>query len=148
MIVVVTSVWIDAHRRPHGKLARTLNALLDADEVALALPVRLELVAGVSRRDRAALLRGLSALPLVRPTDETWNLVERWIPLAADKGYRVGLTDWLIAALASEIGALVWSLDEYFKTLERLKVVGRYSPPMPSRDYLSPSRIAWPVRIA
>jgi predicted nucleic acid-binding protein len=129
VIVVDTSVWIDAHRRPRGKHAGTLNALLDADEAALALPVRLELVAGVSRRDRAALLRGLSALPLIRPTDETWNLVERWIPAAADKGYRFGLSDWLIAALASEIGGLVWSLDEDFETLERLKVVGRYSPP-------------------
>ena len=129
MIVVDTSVWIDAHRRPLGKYAKTLNDLLDADEVALALPVRLELVAGVSRRDRAALLRGLSALPLVRPTDETWNLIERWILAAADKGYRVGLSDWLIAALASEIGALVWSLDDDFETLERLKMVGRYSPP-------------------
>jgi predicted nucleic acid-binding protein len=129
VIVVDTSVWIEVHRRPQGQHARTLNALLDADEVALALPVRLELMAGVSRRDRAALLRGLSALPLVRPTDETWNLIDRWIPGAADKGYRVGLSDWLVAALASEIGALVWSLDEDFELLERLKMVGRYSAP-------------------
>ena len=128
MIVVDTSVWIDAHRRPTGKLAATLNGLLDADEVALALPVRLELAAGVSRRDRAALLRALSSLPLVRPTDDTWNVIERWIAVAADKGQRFGLSDWLIAALASEIGGLVWSLDEDFAALERLKVIGRYSP--------------------
>lgn len=128
MIVVDTSVWIDAHRRPSGKVALTLNALLDADEVALPLPVRLELVAGVSRRDRAALLRGLSALPVIRPTDETWTLIERWLPAAADKGYRFGLSDWLIAALASEIGGMVWSLDEDFIDLERLKLIRRYEP--------------------
>ena len=128
MIVVDTSVWIDAHRRPSGKVAQTLNALLDADEVALPLPVRLELVAGVSRRDRAALMRGLSALPVIRPTHETWQLIERWVPAAADKGYRFGLSDWLIAALASEIGGMVWSLDEDFADLERLKLINRYAP--------------------
>ena len=128
MIVVDTSVWIDAHRRPSGQVAQTLNALLDADEVALPLPVRLELVAGVSRRDRAALLRGLSALPVIRPTDETWKLIERWVLAAADKGYRFGLSDWLIAALASEIGGIVWSWDEDFADLERLKLVSRYEP--------------------
>ena len=128
MIVVDTSVWIDAHRHPTRPLADTLKRLLDADEVALALPIRMELAAGVSRRDRPALLRGLSSLPLVRPTDDTWNLIEQWIPAAADKGQRFGLSDWLIAALANEIGGLVWSLDEDFAAMERLKLVSRYVP--------------------
>ena len=127
MIVVDTSVWIDAHRRPSATLAATLKSLLDADEVALALPVRLELAAGISRRDRAAWLRGLSALPVLRPSDETWRLIERWIPAAADKGHRFALSDLLIAALASEIDGLVWSLDEDFVELERLRMVRRYS---------------------
>jgi predicted nucleic acid-binding protein len=126
VIVVDTSVWIDSHRRPAGAIAGTLKDLLDADAVALALPVRLELAAGVSRRDRPALLRGLSGLPLVRPSDSTWRMIERWVPAAADKGYRFGLSDWLIAALTSEISGLVWSLDDDFATLERLKFVQRY----------------------
>jgi predicted nucleic acid-binding protein len=126
VIVVDTSVWMDAHRRPAGAIARTLKDLLEADEVALALPVRLELAAGVSRRDRPALLRALSGLPLVRPSDETWRLIEQWVPAAANRGHRFGLADWLIAALTNEIGGLVWSLDEDFGTLERLKCVRRY----------------------
>jgi predicted nucleic acid-binding protein len=126
VIVVDTSIWIHAHRRPTSSAARSLRDLLDADEVALALPVRLELTAGVSRRDRPALLRALSGLPLVRPSDETWRLIEQWVPAAADAGHRFGLADWLIAALADEIGGLVWSLDEDFAKLERLKLVRRY----------------------
>lgn len=122
MIVVDTSVWIDAHRYPTRARARELRSLLDADEVALALPVRLELVAGVSRQDRHALLRGLSALPVIRPTDETWLRIERWVPAAADKGHRFALSDLLIAALADEIGGLIWSLDEDFEQLEKLKM--------------------------
>ena len=127
MIVVDTSVWIDAHRRPAGRHATVLTSLLDADEVALALPVRLELLAGISRRDRAALVRGLSALPVLRPSDDTWRLIERWVPLAADKGQRFALADLIIAALTAEIGGLVWSLDRDFEQLERLKFVQLFS---------------------
>ena len=128
MIVVDTSVWIDAHRRPAGKTALTLNELLDADEVILALPVRLELLAGISRRDRAAFTRSLSSLPVVHPSAETWQLVEQWISRAADKGRHFGLSDWLVAALAVEVGALVWSLDEDFSALEGLRLIQRYEP--------------------
>ncbi len=134
MIVVDSSIWIDAQRRPAGKTAATLKGLLDADVVALALPVRLELLAGVSRRDRAALARGLSALPLLRPTNDTWDLVERWVAKAADKGLRLGLADWLVTALADEIGALVWSLDEDFTHLEKLEMARLYEPQVSLRS--------------
>ena len=127
MIVVDTSVWIEAQRRPSAGTSTTLKELLEAEEVALALPIRLELVAGVSRRDRAALVRALTALPVLRPSDDTWKLIERWIPVAADKGYRFGVSDWLIAALAHEIGGIVWSLDRDFAALEQLKLIRLYS---------------------
>ena len=127
MVVVDTSIWIDAHRRPTGQTATVLKRLLDADVVALALPVQLELLAGVSRRDRAALARGLSALPLLRPSSETWELVERWLPTAAQKGFRFGLADWLITALANEIDALIWSRDEDFTQFEQLQMARLYS---------------------
>lgn len=126
MIVVDSSIWIDAHRRPRGRTATTLKQLLDDDVVALALPVQVELLAGVSRRDRSVLARALSALPLLRPSDETWKLIERWVPAAADKGLRFGLADWLITALANEIDALIWSLDEDFTQLEKLKMARLY----------------------
>ena len=94
--------------------------------MALALPVRMELVAGIARRDRPAFLRALSALPVLQPGDDTWRLIETWIPVAADKGRRFGQAKWMIAALTHEIGGLVWSLDDDFAALERLKFVKRY----------------------
>ena len=127
MIVIDTSVWIDAFRRPTSESASTVRELIDADEAALALPVRLELIAGLAKKDRATFVRGLSALPVLVPTEETWHLIEGWIPPAADKGHRFAVTDLLIAGLAHEIGALVWSLDDDFDRLERLGLVQQYS---------------------
>lgn len=126
MIVVDTSVWIDAHRRPRGPVAATLAALLDADEVALAWPVRVELLAGISRRDRARFAHALAGLPLLRPTDETFTCIDTWVPVAADRGHRFSVSDWLIAALSRDIGGLVWSLDADFAEMERLSFVARF----------------------
>ena len=77
VIVVDTSVWIAAQRRPF--VDRVLQSLLDADEVAVALPVRLELWAGVARQIRKAHRAAFGALPQLVPTEETWQPLTEWI---------------------------------------------------------------------
>lgn len=126
MIVVDTSVWVAAQRHPAGDTAQTLLGLLDADEVALALPVRLELWAGIAQSDRRRFERAFSALPVLIPTDDTWQPLGDWIARAADAGQRFAITDLLIARLADEVGGLVWSLDSDFERLARLKLVQLY----------------------
>lgn len=126
MIVVDTSVWVAALRSASSAEATGLAALLDSDDVALPVPVRFELCSGASPADRRRLRRSLSALPVLYPTDETWQLVDHWIDRAGDRGERFGFGDLLIGALASEAGALIWSLDRDFERLRRLKLVELY----------------------
>jgi predicted nucleic acid-binding protein len=128
VIVVDTSVWIAAMRQPASVLAETLRRVIDADEACLALPVRMELLAGVAAKDRTALRRGLQALPVVAPTEDTRRLAESWIEPAANAGHRFATTDLLIAGMADEIGALIWSLDSDFTRLESLGYVRLYEP--------------------
>jgi predicted nucleic acid-binding protein len=123
MIFVDTSVWVQALRRGTSDEAGVLRTLLDADEVALPLPVRIELLSGVSAEQRAALTRALAALPVARPTDETWTQVEQWGEAAARAGEHFALTDLMIAALTREAGGLVWSLDGDFKRMADLGFV-------------------------
>jgi len=127
MIVVDTSIWVATLRGTDEADSATLTSLLDADEVVLALPVRWELSAGVSRSDRHALKRALSALPVVVPTEDTWRTVERWIERAANAGERFGIADLIVAALAHELGALVWSLDTDFQRMAKLRFVQLYA---------------------
>ena len=126
MIAVDTSVWVSALRGGPRSTAAVLTPLLDADEVLLPLPVRIELLAGVAAKDRGPLRRTLAGLPVVRPTDHTWATVENWTMRAAEAGQRFALTDLLIAALADELGALVWSLDKDFDRLATLRLVHLY----------------------
>jgi len=128
VIVVDTSVWVAAFRQASGPPAKLLQRLLDADEVALAVPVRTELFSGASRSDRPRLRRALSALPLVYPTDDTWAMIDGWVERAGDSGQRFGVGDLLIGALAVECGALLWSLDTDFVRMEKLKLIERYDP--------------------
>lgn len=127
MIVVDTSVWIAAPRQK--VVADALGQLIEADEVTLALPVRLELWTGVARQDRRAFLRTYGALPQLHPTEDTWRVLPEWIEKAKDAGETFTICDLLIASLAEEIGGLVWSLDKDFERMERLKLVSLYSPP-------------------
>ena len=127
MIVVDTSVWVSVLRSPGSPEAPIFTQLLDADEVALALPVKYELLSGVSEQNRAGLRRALSAVPVLYPTDDTWALIDRWVEAAGRKGQRFGISDLVIAALANELGGLVWSLDADFARMESLGLVGCYA---------------------
>jgi predicted nucleic acid-binding protein len=128
MIVVDTSVWVAALRSASSREASAFAALVDADDVLIAAPVRTELLDGARASDRKHLKRLLTALPVLYPTNETWRLMDGWAELARDRGDRFGVVDLLIAAMASEAGALVWSLDADFARMERLKFVALYEP--------------------
>ncbi len=120
MIFVDTSVWVDFFRGRSAGVRKGLQALLDADQVALAVPVRIELLSGVRRSELVRLRRLLSALPTYRPTDATWATMEEWVARGAEAGQRFGVSDLLIAAIAAEQEQSLWSLDDDFRRLESL----------------------------
>lgn len=132
MIVVDTSVWILALRSASGPEAIALRSLLDADEVALAVPVRTELLMGARASDRAKLERELKGLPLLYPGDESWRTIDRWTERASRAGVTFAIGDLLIGVLAADIGGLVWSLDRDFDRMEKLKLVDRFVAVNPS----------------
>jgi predicted nucleic acid-binding protein len=103
---------------------RSLASLIDADVAVMALPVRLELLAGTPRKERKAFRDSCGALPQLVPPEETWKPLPGWIERAADAGEYFAFTDLLIAALAGEIGGLVWTLDKDFERMEKLGIVG------------------------
>ena len=122
MIAVDTSVWIDFFRG-RQPVADRLAVALDRDELALPVPVRIEILSGARRAERPRLARLLSALPVLFPSDETWHLMESWAVTGAATGHRFGVADLLVAAIAAENDCAIWSLDADFGRLARLGLV-------------------------
>ncbi|HEY3352413.1 MAG TPA: PIN domain-containing protein [Polyangia bacterium] len=123
-----TSVWVDylRGRDPHVKIA--LDRLLDEDGVAVAAPVRVELLGGARKDQQPTLRRVLGAVPTFRPTDATWDRMESWALQATAKGHRFGVGDLLIAAIAADQDAPVWSLDSDFGAMAKLGFIRAYRP--------------------
>lgn len=123
MVIVDSSVWIEFFRGKEKAIVGELGRLLDDDEVALAAPVRLELLTGASRRDAPVLRRVLSALPLLLPDAHLWSKLETWIERAGRAGERFGAMDLLIAGIADDNRATLWSRDGDFARMARLGMV-------------------------
>lgn len=128
MIVVDTSVWISALRDQRSTEARHLSELLDSDEVAIAIPIRIEILSGAPRSEQQRLSRILSALPTLYPTDPTWRRIEGWLGRIMNSGDRFGVGDLLIAGIGSENNAAIWSLDSDFTRMAKLKLIDIYRP--------------------
>jgi predicted nucleic acid-binding protein len=123
MIVVDTSVWISALRSRESKESRHLSELLEADQVAMAIPVRVEILSGAARAQQARLSRTLSALPLLYPSESTWHRIEEWLDTIKLAGDCFGVGELLVAGIAAEHDAAVWSLDSDFTRMARLKLI-------------------------
>jgi hypothetical protein len=123
LVSVDTSVWIEFFRGKDRALVDELGRLLDADLVALPVPVRLELISGASRAEEPRLRRLLSALPLLVPQPAIWSKLDLWVEKAKRRGERFGAMDLLIAGLAEEHGTTVWSLDFDFERMARLDLL-------------------------
>lgn len=129
MIFVDTSVWVQALRSGASREATHLQDLLDGDETALAVVVRLEILSGAGSRDRVRLGRAISALPVYAPHGETWDRIESWIETAGSAGERFGIADLLVAAIAAENAGTLWSLDQDFARMERLGFISIHRAP-------------------
>jgi predicted nucleic acid-binding protein len=128
MILVDTSVWIAYFRAADRHLTIHMQVLLEEDQVALAVPIKIEILSGSPAREWTRLRRVLEALPLIIPSNSTWERMEGWIEKAVAKGERFGMADLLIAALAVDWGVSLWSLDSDFVRMQKLGFVQLHTP--------------------
>jgi len=67
VIAVDTSVWIDFFRG-RSSIVERLSGLLDRDEVALPVSVKIEILSGARKSEVSQLERVLAALPILYPS--------------------------------------------------------------------------------
>jgi predicted nucleic acid-binding protein len=102
---------------------RNLDKLIDNDLVAIVPPVRLELILGCRKNQRASLVKRIDALHFLPLSETTWKSAEECSMRLRDRGIKLGVVDVLIAASVSEQNACLWTLDKDFEPLFKEKFV-------------------------
>ena len=128
MVLVDTSVWIVYFRAADPSIVRTLDVLIDEDAVATLPPIRLELISGCRRSERAGLIRCIDALHQLSVSDGTWTAAEDLALGTRRHGVTLGAVDLLIAAACDAHQVPLWTLDRDFDPLFGKGLVKPYRP--------------------
>ena len=110
------------------KNSNHLQDLLLGDLVRITGVVKLEILNGAGKKNFLNLSELLSVIPCDYPTEQTFQSIENNIKNAILSGYSFGITDMIIAQVAKEKNAPLWSLDSDFKNMEKLGFVELYKP--------------------
>lgn len=115
MILVDSSVLIDALRRPDPKLQNLFNA---CQPVICGIVVAEVLHGARDLADFNSLAAALAAFPQVPMPDAIWQTVGRSLWLLRSKGVSVPFQDVAIATVAMENDAELWTRDAQFRMIQ------------------------------
>ena len=129
MVLVDTSVWIEASRRK-GALAYKvgLENLLEEYEACLCSPVKLEFLGGAHHEDRKKLGFWLDCIPYRRATEAHWQKATRNAWTLRDEGLTLPWNDILIGSMAVDFDMRVYAKDKHFETMADRLGLRLYSP--------------------
>ncbi|MBI4366141.1 MAG: PIN domain-containing protein [Deltaproteobacteria bacterium] len=121
MILVDSSVWVDAWRGRQRSLANALTAMIESGEAAINPLIYTELLQGAlnarHQEEIAALLQPISVLPL---PETLWTESPRNYLRLRQKGLTLTTMDCLIATHAMLEHCRIWSLDGVFAEIRAL----------------------------
>ena len=117
-VIVDTSVWSIAlrHQRPNSPLADALAMLLRSDSAVLLGVVRLELLSGISDRERFAALRDqLRQIPDYALTTEHYEVAAESFTICRSKGIQGSHVDFLLCAVSQLDRLPIMTTDNDFE---------------------------------
>ena len=129
MILVDTSVWIDFFSASPGRAGDELRRMIEeADPFVLTGVVITEILEGL-RRDVPRIERYLSHWEMIEPGGfSTYREASAISRAARAKGISLTTIDTLIAAIAMEHRASLFTLDKDFSRIARIAPLHLYSP--------------------
>lgn len=122
MVIVDTSVWIEAFRKSgQREIKERVAELLQNDEARFCDPVLLELKNSLPREnEREKLLSLIALVPILPTTALCWQRAGDYAQILRKKGVSVPVIDLLIRAVADENRAKCFSVDSDFAQIEKM----------------------------
>lgn len=132
MLLVDTSVWIDFYSPHPGPAGKELRRLIENDEpFAIAGIIVAEILQGLTR-DHTSIERYLSMWDFLEPLGfSTYRQAAAIFRLARSRGFSLTTIDTLIAAIALDHRATLFSLDQDFVRIAQLTSLSLH--PLPTR---------------
>jgi predicted nucleic acid-binding protein len=132
LILVDSSVWIDFFSSVPGRAGNELRRMIsDAEPFALAGMVVTEILQGLTR-DASRIEQYLAQWNLLEPSGfRTYREAAAIFRLGRARGLSLTTIDVLIAAIALEHRASVFTLDKDFSRIARLTGLALYPLPTP-----------------
>lgn len=129
MVLVDTSVWIEAARR-NGDLSYKvgLENLLDEYEAVWCSPVKLEFMGGARKEDRKRLEFWFESIPYRETKERHWAAAKLNSWKLRDQGLTLPWNDILIATMAQLEDLRVYSKDKHFESLAKILGIRLYRP--------------------
>ena len=130
LILVDSSVWIDFLSSSPGRAGHELRRLIEeAEPFALTGVVATEVLQGLTR-DEGRVEKYLAMWEMLEPSGfSTYREAAAIFRLARSKGISLTTIDTLIAAIAIEHDASLFSLDKDFVRVARITALRLYRPP-------------------
>jgi predicted nucleic acid-binding protein len=130
MVMVDSSIWIEATRRNGSKEAKLgINGLLVEYKASFCSPIALEVLGGARREERNKLVEYFSVLPYVAAREEDWQAARHNGWILRDNGVTAPWNDILIATISIRMESRVYVQDRHFeKMTEHLDGLDLYSP--------------------
>ncbi len=123
MVIVDTSVWVQAYRDSESDAAHELASLLVQDQAIMVGPVLSELLAGARSEEEFEFLSSrLTVLHYVEFDKQTWIRHARLSAHLRKSGMKIGMADTAIACIALQHDLPIYSLDGDFDRVPNLRL--------------------------
>ena len=123
MVIADTTVWIEFFNDPESEEKHVIDLLIDEDELVLVGPVLAELLQGCrTMAEAGAVLDHLAALRFLETNFSIWRRAGEVSFGLRRKGTTLPLMDVIIAALALEHHAEIFTIDPHFQKIPGLKL--------------------------
>jgi predicted nucleic acid-binding protein len=117
-VLIDTCAWVDFLRGMPGDLSDRVALAIDQDQAVLCGVVVAELLQGVrAGKEQRSLEFLLANIPCATTLDQDWRTAGLLLGKLRQQGYKIPLTDALIAAVAQRCNLSVLTVDQHFKQL-------------------------------
>ena len=129
MVLVDSSAWIESLRRNGDmRVKLAVEGLLEAYEAQWCSPVRIEVLGGARKEERALLGKRFSVIPYRPCREDDWDRAVALAWRLRNHGITCPWLDVLIAAIAIHDDVRLYSIDAHFQEIARFTDLQLYRP--------------------